>query len=564
MRSFNQGAYMKTKLILISLILIGSATVTSTEMVKETWVRHFQSGNTQLDLAVAMALDDSSNVIVIGNSRTMHGDFDYLIVKYDSSGKLKWSVQYNGTNNGDDHAAAMAIDRQGNIYVTGSSAAANGLDDFLTIKVDRNGVQQWIARYNGPANNLDEAIDVAVDDIGNVYVTGFSNAGGFVPFPDIVTIKYNSAGQQQWAARYDGSSGSMDMASAIAVDPQGNVYVTGATGNGRAGWGSAIQTDFITIKYSPNGEQVWAVTYNGPANGQDVAAHLALSTDGYVYIAGSSMGKGTRLDYATLKYNSAGELQWVARYNSDENLQDNISGLAVDVLGNVVVTGTIGSDLFNPNSDLVTVKYDQNGKQQWLARYNGPGNSWERAAGLALDRESNVYVTGQSVGDNTGSDFVTLKYDPNGALQWAARYDSGSKSDDAGIAIQLDRSGSIYVAGSTGIEMNAGSVTIIKYEQNNNVIAANHDHKSNQRLSRNYPNPFNSTVTIIFDLPESSQVSLKVYNMMGQELAVLVDQSLFAGTHQVFWDATGQNSGIYFYRLQIGKKMESEKMILLR
>lgn len=555
---------MKTKLILISLILIGSATVTSTEMVKETWVRHFQSGNTQLDLAVAMALDDSSNVIVIGSSRTMHGDFDYLIVKYDSSGKLKWSVQYNGTNNGDDHAAAMAIDRQGNIYVTGSSAAANGLDDFLTIKVDRNGVQQWIARYNGPANNLDEAIDVAVDDIGNVYVTGFSNAGGFVPFPDIVTIKYNSAGQQQWVARYDGSSGSMDMASAIAVDPQGNVYVTGATGNGRAGWGSAIQTDFITIKYSPNGEQVWAVTYNGPANGQDVAAHLALSTDGYVYIAGSSMGKGTRLDYATLKYNSAGELQWVARYNSDENLQDNISGLAVDVLGNVVVTGTIGSDLFNPNSDLVTVKYDQNGKQQWLARYNGPGNSWERAAGLALDRESNVYVTGQSVGDNTGSDFVTLKYDPNGALQWAARYDSGSKSDDAGIAIQLDRSGSIYVAGSTGIEMNAGSVTIIKYEQNNNVIAANHDHKSNQRLSRNYPNPFNSTVTIIFDLPESSQVSLKVYNMMGQELAVLVDQSLFAGTHQVFWDATGQNSGIYFYRLQIGKKMESEKMILLR
>ncbi|MDZ7331586.1 MAG: SBBP repeat-containing protein [candidate division KSB1 bacterium] len=555
---------MKTKLILISLMLIGSTTVTSTAMVKETWVRHFHSSNAQLDLAVAMALDDSSNVIVIGNSRTAHGDFDYLIVKYDSSGQLKWSAQYNGTNNGDDHAAAMAIDQQGNIYVTGSSAAANGLDDFVTIKLDRNGAQQWVARYNGPANNLDEATGVAVDQTGNVYVIGFSNAGGWVPFPDIVTIKYNSAGQQQWLARYDGSSGSMDMASAIAIDLEGNVYVTGATGSGRAGWGSAIQTDFITIKYNAQGQQVWAVTYNGPANSQDVATHLVLDAGNNVYVAGASTGNGTRLDYATLKYNNAGELQWVARYNSDENLQDNISGLAVDALGNVVVTGTIGSDLFNPNSDLVTVKYDQNGKQLWLARYNGPGNSWERAAGLALDRENNIYVTGQSMGDASGSDFVTLKYDRNGALQWAARYDSGSKSDDAGIAIQLDRSGDIYVAGSTGIEMNAGSVTIIKYEQNNNVIAANYSRKSDQRVSRNYPNPFNSTVTIIFDLPESSQVSLKVYNMMGQELAVLVDQSLFAGTHQVFWDATGQNSGIYFYRLKMNDKVESNKMILLR
>ncbi len=553
------------KIILISLILVGSAAVLSTPMVKEGWVRHYQTSHAQLDLAVAMALDDSSNVIVVGNSRTSNGDFDFVMVKYDSNGKLKWSASFHGPNNGDDQAAAIAVDRQGNIYVVGSSAAANGMDDYVTLKLDRHGVQQWVARYNGPANHLDEATGVAVDDAGNVYVTGFSNAGGWVPFPDIVTIKYNASGQQQWLDRYEGSSsGSMDMASAIAVDEAGNVYVTGATGSGRTGWASPIQTDFITIKYSPLGQRIWAVTYNGPANAQDIATHLALDTNGNLYVAGTSMGNGTGLDYAIIKYNSSGEMQWLARYNSDENLQDNISGLAVDASGNVAITGTIGSDLFNPKSDFLTIKYNSTGEQQWLARYNGPGNSWERAAGLALDRDGNVYVTGQSVGDTTASDFATLKYDQNGSLQWTARYNSGSKSDDASIAIQVDRSGNIFVAGSSAIEMNAGEMTVIKYVQEDNWVAATQHHKPDGRWSCSYPNPFNSIVTIVFDLPESNRVSLNVYNMLGQEISMLINQSLEAGTHQIFWDASGLQSGVYFYRLQIKDKVEVSKMILLR
>jgi len=552
------------KIILISLMLIGSAVALSTPMVKKGWVGHYQTSHAQLDLAVAMALDDSSNVIVIGNTRTSNGDFDFVIVKYDSTGKLKWNASFHGPNNGDDQAAAITVDRQGNIYVAGSSAAANGLEDYITLKLDRHGVQQWVARYNGPANNLDEATGVAVDAAGNVYVTGFSNAGGWVPFPDIVTIKYDPSGQQQWVDRYDGSSGSMDMASAIAVDEAGNVYVTGATGSGRAGRASPIQTDFITIKYSPMGQRIWAVTYNGPANAQDIATHLALDTNGNLYVAGTSMGNGTGLDYAIIKYNSSGEMQWLARYNSDENLQDNISGLAVDASGNVAVTGTIGSDLFNPNSDFLTIKYNSTGKQQWLARYNGPGNSWERAAGLALDRDGNVYVTGQSVGDNTASDFATLKYDQNGSLQWTARYHSGSKSDDASVAIQVDQSANIFVAGSSAIEMNAGKITVIKYVQDDNWVAAIQHNKPDGRWSRSYPNPFNSIVTIVFDLPESNRVSLNVYNMLGQEISMLVNQSLEAGTHQIFWDASGLQSGVYFYRLQIKDKVEVSKMILLR
>ena len=104
------------------------------------------------------------------------------------------------------------------------------------------GVQEgWVARYDGPDNYDDEAVAIAVDGSGNVYVTGRSDGSGTAQ--DYATIKYNSAGQQQWVARYDGPGGNDDVANAIAVDGSGNVYVTGSS------YGSGTDRDYATIKY---------------------------------------------------------------------------------------------------------------------------------------------------------------------------------------------------------------------------------------------------------------------------------------------------------------------------
>ena len=116
----------------------------------------------------------------------------------------------------------------------------------------------WVADYNGPGNNIDEAHAIAVDGTGNVYVTGrsYGNGIGF----DYATIKYNSAGQQQWLARYTGFQGDGDdEARAIAVDKSGNVYVTGRSAGISAG------LDYATIKYNSAGQQQWVARYNGPA-----------------------------------------------------------------------------------------------------------------------------------------------------------------------------------------------------------------------------------------------------------------------------------------------------------
>src|SRR5207249_1484602 len=218
---------------------------------------------------------------------------------------------------------------------------------------------------------------IAVDASGNVYVTG-SSIGTTWPDYDYATIKYDSSGQQQWVARYSGPGNDLDFGNAIAVDASGNVYVTGASfGSGTGfdyatGFSDKSGFDYATIKYDSSGEQQWVARYNGPANDDDEARAIKIDGSGNVYVTGYSVGSGTQEDYATIKYNASGAEEWVARYNGQANFNDDAAAIAVDASGNVYVTGwSVGS---GTGYDYATVKYDNSGAEQWVARYDGPAS----------------------------------------------------------------------------------------------------------------------------------------------------------------------------------------------
>ena len=331
----------------------------------------------------------------------------------------------------DAYGQGIAVDSSGNVYVTGSTYNGEN-DDYLTIKYNSNGDTVWQKSYDGGSYSSDEGSAIAVDDTGNVYVTGSG-----VPSP--VTIKYNSIGDIVWQKDNREDLG-MQGGYGIAVDSSGNVYVAG----------QAVEGDEITIKCNSSGDIVWQ-KHDG-----DTGFGIAVDSYGNVYVIAASEN-GINGDYLTTKYNSSGDTVWQKRYDSGRS--DGGTAIAVDFSGNVYVTG---SSWNGANNDYLTIKYNSNGDTVWQKSYDGGYE--DRGSGIAVDSSGNVYVIGVSCDSNGGGDYFTIKYNSNGDTVWQKRYDSGNGMNDYGFGIAVDSSGNVYVIGYSDTGTNRDYLTI-KYRQ---------------------------------------------------------------------------------------------------
>jgi N-acetylneuraminic acid mutarotase len=426
------------------------------QTANQQWVARYNGTGNGDDAPMGMAVDSPGNVYVTGGAVESGPIYDWATLKYDGSGSKLWEEHYVGPGTGDNSAAAVAVDAWGNVYVTGWAAGSGTGLDYATIKYGPNGNTLWTATYNGPGNGDDRAEAIAVDCSGNVYVTGWSLGNG--TNADYATIKYDANGNQLWVARYNGPANGNDYGNAIALDSSGNVYVTGGCG------GSGTSQYYATIKYDANGNQLWLATYTGPGVTYFGAKALAVDPSGNVYVTGTSGGIGTNnFDIATVKYDTKGNQLWVATYNGPGNSEDDGQGIAVDASGNVYVTGdSIGS---GTAYDYVTIKYDANGNQLWAARYDDPSNGNDYARSVVVDPLGNVYVTGDSQGNGTGQDYATIKYDANGNQLWVARYNGPGNSTDVALLAALDQLGNLYVTGESTGSGTGWDYATIKYAQ---------------------------------------------------------------------------------------------------
>ena len=540
--------------VIAALAVICAATMVLAETPPTVaWIDRYDGSEGGNDQVTAMDMDAAGNIYVTGYSSGTW--WDIATVKYAPDGSQLAAVRFNGVQGGDDVPYAVEVDANGNVYVAGYSDGNGQYNyDLILIKYNSSLVQQWVRTYAGQGNvDNDEAYDIAIDASGNIYVTGFS----FEATSDYVTIKYRPDGMREWVRRYDGPAHDGDGAQSVVVDDLGGVYVTGISGQTPG----EFNNDCFTIKYDTNGVVQWGHRFEGTGHGGDSGIALDLDDSRNVYVAGYATGTGTNFDLLTIKYDTNGTIQWSRTYDGPNHKFDSALAIDVDGAGNVCVTG----DVFTASAgtDYATVKYDTLGNQEWAATYDGPVHGYDEGQKIVLDDEGNVYVTGYSDGGvgMVDYDYATVKYGPGGQEQWVVRYDGPGDNIDVAAGLSIDDLGSVVVSGwSTGTVGTTVDFATIRYDQNG-AVDVPHDAASGQVVLFASPNPFESSTTLHFALSRETPVVLQVFDLSGRAVQTLLDRRLPAGNHSVDFDAKAFAPGVYFYSLQAEGKVRSGKLV---
>ena len=422
----------------------------------ESWVHRYNGSGNGNDYAFAVALDDQGSAFVAGFTYDGLIDQDDVIaLKILEDGTEDWVATYQGTANDEDKAADVALDAGGNVYVTGYATNTSTGRDLVLIKYANNGAFGWARTFTLPGAYQDEGRAVGLDGQGNIYVTGLSeNAMGL----DFITVKYDGLGQKLWDRRYDGPISGQDVADALVVNPDGGVWVTGPSEGNGTGF------DYASVRYSAAGTPLWSKRYDGPAGDEDQPTAIVRDSLNNVFVTGFSTGSGGYLDFATVKYSALGTENWVTRFDGRAGYDDLARALAVDADENIYVVGYQFVTEFT-DADFAVVSYDNAGDERWRTAYDGPQvDSLDEATDIVIGTDGRIFVTGFSQGLGTGYDFTTLELDAQGNRPWSARYDGIGSGTDVPNALALDNDGNVVVTGYTytGLVVE-NDLTTVKY-----------------------------------------------------------------------------------------------------
>ena len=553
---------MKTiifRLLVIINLLFVSIQISNAQVTQE-WVKDFICSAFVIDKPTSIGIDGSENIYVTGNYIGPSYPNKILTLKYNSSGILLWSRIFQNPNNNDARVTQMVNDNLGNIYICGTIINSSTGTDFLLLKYNSFGTLVWSKTWTYSTNAFaDVATSLNLDVIGNIFVTGMAHTTGGYGRTDIITLKYSASGALEWMKNYNPYPYyNIPNIKKITTDNLGNAYITGFVDDG----------SIITIKYNFSGVIEWIRKYkqNGytTGNGNDIIV------DGYrnVYIGGDCFNFTNRDDFLIIKYNSTGTLQWTNVYNGSGDSTDEIKTIRLDQYNNVYVTGSsIGRGTSN---DIVTIKLNNLGIQQWIKRYNGPANKNDFVRDMYVDASGNSYITGSRFAALSGVDYITIKYNSTGTQQWSMVYNGPGNllGEDGAVSIKVSNSENVYVTGysySTNATNSNNNYTTVKYSQTSIRKPSNDYIPETYGLSQNYPNPFNPETKIKFDIPDKTQnVKLSFFDALGKEIEVLVNEQMNPGSYEINWNASGYPSGVYFYTIKTDNYTDTKKMILVK
>lgn len=556
-----------------------------------------RGGGILTDRGYGVVLDNSGDLLVTGHyfgtatfdsvTRTSSGNLDMFVAKYDTSGKLKWFNEAKSVSQ--VSSRSIASDNAGNAYVAGyfgSSTASTvnigslilttaGQRDMFLVKFDPSGEPVWAVSAGGVKSD-EEVRDVAVDEAGNVYAVGFfvdtaSFSGTIVNGKggrDVFVAKYSPLGQLIWVK--SGGGIKADDANSIALDGSGNLYIAGKIDSAAAFESTELitagGTDAFIAKYDTSGNLIWILTSGGDAS--DNCLDLAADPSGNIYAAGgfsSTASFGTNLlisngneDLYIMKVDPSKNILWVLQGGGPD--LDRFGGLVLDAGQNIITTGyfsnwiKLGNDSLSSSGaqEVFISKIGNNPVPVELISFKGEYSnnkvtlSWTTASelnnsGFEIERKSYNDVF-KKIGFVNGHGTSTEKQ-------------IYSFSDDiVSPAVYTYRLKQINFDGTFAYS---------------NIIEVNAKLPGDFILNQNFPNPFNPSTTISFNLPLDSKVKISVFNSLGELITDIVDQEFTAGKHEIRFDALNLASGIYLYKIKALKLdgsfwSDSKKMLILK
>jgi hypothetical protein len=414
-------------------------------VTSQPWVERYNGAQNNEDQATAIAVDNAGNIIVGGYSIETAG-LGYTTIKYTPDGIGLWTNHYQVT--GIDKIQSVAVDGSGGVYVAGVSGT-----NITTLKYTSAGVPVWTNSYSS-TNSSPALGGLAVDTSGNAYIVP-ANLGTM----SFITVKYDVNGNPSWTNSFQLFPGSMDNANAIAVDATGNVFVTGNDITSGA-------LEFLTISYGPDGSTRWINLYS--LINSESATSVIVDPQGNVIVAGDSQGGTAQHSYPIVKYSNSGAQLWANDVAAAAYVGGGVPQITTDLSGNVfLVGGTPGSS----SVDYTTVEFSSAGVPLWTNRFVDLNGGSQALFGAATDNAGNLYWTIESASPfGTNYNYVTLKYAANGAAVWTKRYTGPStSSDNTPRAMTVDKAGGVYVTGTSSSSGNGFSAldwATVKYADN--------------------------------------------------------------------------------------------------
>ena len=379
-------------------------------------------------------LDPQKRLCTTGNKVVNGQGTNISTIRYNVDGTIAWEAAWNGATNGDDYGTAITADAS-NIYVCGATYnVANNDFDFVVLKYNlANGTLLWSYIYSDPAGGLDIPADIALDAQGNIFVTGVRQ--GSTTLADYCTLSISNAGVLLWSQFYDYAN-SFELAAKIVVKSSGECVVTGGSGNS---WNDG---DFCSVWYSSTGEQLGVKRTGSLTTYFDQPLDMKRDAEDNIYVVGRINTNGNGEDLKLVKMDEDLNILWsVTKDGYGQN--DLGQSIVLDEIGNIYVAGYFT----NPSNrkEACLLKYDSNGEMQWLqtvkSAFDGDALAWKLSY-----KEGMIYLAGD-IKTELGMDAAIIVYNQDGDFKWTKTFDGGTGGDDSGRNTQVGGESYVYVSG---------------------------------------------------------------------------------------------------------------------